>query len=350
VSKKHSKSAAVVTNNGPTNTSHGGGGGDTNDTNPELKRVFWGIAYMPDWALPQFGCNITQSQVTRDISLLAQITPRIRLYSGECNQTAMVFEAIQQTKADLIIYAALDLDAGTATINVTGNADYISQREAVFSAFHTYGVDRVAGLTVGNEYMLDYLTDNAGTDPNSAAGNQGATILIAYIDDARTQLANLKLNKNIPVGNGDAGYFFNTNVLKAVDYAMANVHAWFASTTIQEAAPWVFQYYNQTDVIPAAQLPNHPQMYNGETGWPTASSDLTSATDGGGAAASVANLQIFIDGWVCQANALGIGYFFFEFIDEQWKEYTFGGVEGHWGLFDKDYNFKNLTLPDCISS
>jgi hypothetical protein len=30
---------------------------------------------------------------------------------------------------------------------------------------------------------------------------------------------------------------------------------------------------------------------------------------------------------------MGIKYFFFEFFDEKWKDETFGGVEGHWGLF-----------------
>lgn len=74
------------------------------------------------------------------------------------------------------------------------NPDYISQRDAIFSVFQTYGVANVAGLTVGNEYMLEYvhkyswvlgahefsvcsyLTDNGGTDPNSAIGDQGSLI------------------------------------------------------------------------------------------------------------------------------------------------------------------------------
>jgi len=69
-----------------------------------------------------------------------------------------------------------------------------------------------------------------------------------------------------------------------------------------------------------------------------ASSDPATGKNGGGAEASVANLQIFIDKFVCKANSAGLGYFFFEvgfllkitfllspdpsrlqFIDEQWK-------------------------------
>jgi hypothetical protein len=74
-----------------------------------------------------------------------------------------------------------------------------------------------------------------------------------------------------------------------------------------------------------------PKMYVSETGWPTvcplfsyvqryflnslfnqASSDPATAKNGGGADASEANLQIFIDKFVCKANSDGLGYFFFE--------------------------------------
>jgi len=50
---------------------------------------------------------------------------------------------------------------------------------------------------------------------------------------------------------------------------MSNVHAWFANTTAEEAAPWVFKFFDETNVQPASQLPNKPKMYIAETGWPT---------------------------------------------------------------------------------
>ncbi|KAL1737987.1 hypothetical protein HDZ31DRAFT_78720, partial [Schizophyllum fasciatum] len=58
---------------------------------------------------------------------------------------------------------------------------------------------------------------------------------------------------------------------------------------------------------------------------------------------------IFLDDFVCQANANNTGYFFFEFFDEEWKDKTYGGVEGWWGLFTKDRKLKNLTIPDCAA-
>jgi len=255
----------------------------------------------------------------------------------------MVFEAIKELKVNLQVFIGI-------SVAENADADYTSQRDAVLAVLQTYGTDRVLGVTVGNEFMLNYLNEHGGTDPNTAIGDQGAALLIAKISDTRSAIANLKLGKTILVGNAEAGYYFNTNVLKAIDYGLSNVHAWFASTSINDAASWVFTYFNETNVAPAALLPNHPTMYVAETGWPTASTGAATATNGGGTAASVPNLQIFINDFVCQANSQGVGYFFFEFIDELWKEYRFGGVEGHWGLFDKDYNLKDIKLPNCVLS
>ena len=53
---------------------------------------------------------------------------------------------------------------------------------------------------------------------------------------------------------------------------MSNVHAWFANTTADDAASWVFSFFEETNVEPASQLSNKPQMYIAETGWPTVSS------------------------------------------------------------------------------
>ena len=59
---------------------------------------------------------------------------------------------------------------------------------------------------------------NGGSDPNGAVGNQGADLLIVNITDTRNMLKQLGLS--IPVGNSDAGSYFNTKVLEAVDYGV----------------------------------------------------------------------------------------------------------------------------------
>lgn len=68
---------------------------------------------------------------------------------------------------------------------------YERQRDAIKNAIITYGADHIAGITVGNEFMLksallslvlirliltrlsSYLTAHNSKDPNSAIGNEG---------------------------------------------------------------------------------------------------------------------------------------------------------------------------------
>jgi len=307
--------------------------------NPLLIKSFYGIAYTPEGAqLPE--CGATLADVITDIQLMSQLTTRIRLYGADCNQSALVLEAIKQTKVDMTVWLGnycLATDNGTA---------YDRQRGEIQAAIQTYGTDHIGGITVGNEFMLDYLDDNDATDPNGPVGNTGAAILIADIKDTRNMLASMNLPTTLQVGTSDAGDYFNNLVLEACDYGMANVHPWFANVSAENGAAWTSTFFEQTDVAQAAALPNNPKMYIAETGWPTNSSDISNETNGPGNA-SIAGLQVFLDTFICQANANGTAYFFFEYFDEPWKTVQFGGVEGYWGLFTANRTLKSVTIPNC---
>ncbi|KAI1796969.1 glycoside hydrolase superfamily [Ganoderma leucocontextum] len=330
------------------NTSSGSSSATVNQTNPNdpstfvrdsrLIKSFWGIAYTPEGS--QYpDCGNKLSEVITDIQLLSQLTDQIRLYGADCNQTELVLEAIKQTKVNMTVWL------GNYPIP-TDPAPYTRQRDAIVDALKKYGTDHVSGITVGNEYMLNYLNANGATDPNSAVGNTGAQLLISNITDTRTAVQALGLSKTLPIGTADAGAYFNTEVLEAVDYGMSNIHAWFANVSIDQSAGWVNEFFQETNVQPAAALTNHPTMYIAETGWPTASKDAGNESNGP-SIASEPNLQIFLNTFVCQANNNGTGYFFFEYFDETWKDTQFGGVEGHWGLFYSNRTLKDITIPSC---
>jgi exo-beta-1,3-glucanase (GH17 family) len=50
---------------------------------------------------------------------------------------------------------------------------------------------------------------------------------------------------------------------------MSNVHPWFANQTIDYAANWTADFFENTNVVVAQALPNKPKMFIAETGWPT---------------------------------------------------------------------------------
>ncbi|KAF9485160.1 glycoside hydrolase family 17 protein [Pholiota conissans] len=311
----------------------------TKDTN--LHQSLYGIAYTPVGSqLPD--CGNSLAAVIQDIQIMSQLTPRVRLYGADCNQSALVLEAIKQTKVNMTVYLGnypVPTDNGTA---------YTRQRDVLKQAIQTYGTEHIGGVTVGNEFMLNYVTGNGITDVNSAAANVGAQILLGNIQDTQSMLQSLGVS--LPVGNADAGSYFSNEVLAAVNYGMANVHPWFANVSAQASAGWTADFFAEQDVALANGLANKPTMYIAETGWPTKSSDAGNANNGA-SDASVANLQTFLDTFVCQANANGTGYFFFEFADEDWKDKQFGGVEGWWGLFNQDRTLKSgITIPNCQTS
>ncbi|KZW02907.1 glycoside hydrolase [Exidia glandulosa HHB12029] len=307
-----------------------------------LHNAFFGIAYTPTGAiLPACGAN--QKDVIEDIQLLSQITNRIRLYGADCNITALVLNAIKVTKVDMQVYLG-------NYISVSDDSAYQRQKATIIQALKDYGADNVYGITVGNEVMLNYCLDNGLDDPNSPTATPAAQYIATSVADTRTAVNALGLGKTILVGNSDAGSYFSTQVLEAIDYGLSNVHPWFAHTKAQDGAAWTYSFFQDQNVGPAAATTKKPEMYIAETGWPSGSKTPDTANDGAGTGgeASVANLQVYLDTFVCQANSNGTKYFYFEFKDEEWKNITFGGVEGYWGIFDKNKKLKQgIKLPTC---
>jgi hypothetical protein len=91
-----------------------------------------------------------------------------------------------------------------------------------------------------------WLTANGGGDnPNSAIGNQGANLLIANITDTRNWVKSA--GYTFPIGNSDAGSYFNNLVLEAVDYGVCSasiailLHQLTSNTTDGQCPPLVWQ-------------------------------------------------------------------------------------------------------------
>jgi exo-beta-1,3-glucanase (GH17 family) len=53
---------------------------------------------------------------------------------------------------------------------------------------------------------------------------------------------------------------------------MANVHPWFGNVSIDQAAAWTYDFFEEQDVALTSNMSNHPTMYIAETGWPSVQS------------------------------------------------------------------------------
>lgn len=76
-----------------------------------------------------------------------------------------------------------------------------------------------SAITVGNEFVLDYLSDNGGSgqDINGPVANQAADQLIEMLNITKTWWNNLGYNKSMHFCNADAGSYFNEMVVEAFD-------------------------------------------------------------------------------------------------------------------------------------
>lgn len=331
-----------------------------------LHKSFYGMCYTPtDSQYPS--CGASQDAIIEDIQLMSQLTPRLRLYGADCDVGNLVLTAIEKTKVDMSVYLALWVDDNDET--------WQRQVQTTKDVLTKHGVNHVAGVIVGNEYILN--------------GGSVATLL-SKVTEIKTWVTSQNYNKTVPVGTADAGSMITTEMANGADFLMENTHVsgktasnispqqqrkltrpptcslspthlqpWFGGVPIDDAAGWTWDYANNNDPgVAVAAATTTPEVFIAEVGWPTGANDTASATLQA-AVAGTTELQTFLDTYICQANtnitATNAGdvpsskYFYFEYMDQVWKDKMYGGVEGHWGLFDSSKQLKQITIPDCAS-
>nr|OQO23846.1 hypothetical protein B0A51_08245 [Rachicladosporium sp. CCFEE 5018] len=309
--------------------------------NKALHRVFPGMDYTPLNA--QYPACLTvppdQNNITLDIAMLSQLTPAVRLYGTDCNQTEMVLEAINllQLNATLQIWLGVWLDN-----NQTSNDRQLAQ---MYTILHTYPSDHFAGLIIGNEILF--------------RGDMPITNLAGILSEVRTNLTNLGLT--LPVATSDLGDDWTAELALSSDIVMANVHPFFAGLTPDVAPNWTWEFWQTHDAqlttTAATGAATWPKSIISEVGWPSeggndcGDASGTCPNDTAGAVASIENLNAFMDGFVCQSLVNGTTFFWFEAFDEPWKHQFDNGTkrwESKWGLIDEGRNVKTgLMIPDC---
>ncbi|KAK9712283.1 hypothetical protein K7432_007240 [Basidiobolus ranarum] len=280
---------------------------------PSLHKSFWGIDYTPLNA--QFPiCGSKQQDITEDIKVLSQLTSRLRLYGMDCNQAEFTLQAIQDLKVDVKVVLTVWVDGNSTT--------YQRQSQDLFNTIKRFGPQHIYGISVGNEAFF-----------RKEISHQE---LYSHISDVRQQLKGL--GYNIPVTTSDLGSNYTPELMNHVDFSLANIHPYFAGTLVSDAANWTLNYFQQNIVVPSKAAGR--QAIISEVGWPTKGDPER------GAVASMANLQYFLDNFLCQANSQGIEYFWFEALDEPWKTQQFTVLEGNWGLLTTDRKLK-AKIPNC---
>ncbi|EKG15171.1 Glycoside hydrolase family 17 [Macrophomina phaseolina MS6] len=302
--------------------------------NPDLHRVFPGMDYTPlNAQYPDCLHNPpSQNNITRDVAVLSQLTPAIRLYGTDCNQTEMVLHAIDRLGIS---------DSTKVWLGVwLGNNDTTNDRQIAqfWQILDQHKADPFAGVIVGNEvlYRKDLTSDE----------------LAKILADVKKNLTDH--NWDLPLATSDLGDNWTEDLASEVDVVMANIHPFFAGVEAQQAASWTWSFWQNHDVAVTKNLQGKTHVIS-ETGWPSGGGndcgESTCTSDTQGSVAGINEMNIFLDDWVCQALKNGTEYFWFELFDEPWKiRYNTKDEnwEDKWGLMTVDRELKNgVKIPDC---
>ncbi|RKP26867.1 glycoside hydrolase superfamily, partial [Syncephalis pseudoplumigaleata] len=273
-----------------------------------LVKSFYGLTYTPQRAQhPE--CGVSIGDVIEDLKVLSQLTTRLRLYGMDCNQANLLQDAIAQLNIDMSLVLTVWVDDNERT--------YARQLDALWDTLDRYQGEHVIGISVGNEALF--------------RRDVTAAELAQRMRDVRVELKKRRIN--IPVYTTDLAENFDTTIMQASDAALGNIHPYFAKVSAADAAQWTWDYYRKTIAA------SGKTAIISETGWPT------QGDSNGSAVPSTANLQAYLDSFLCQTIAKKIPCYFFEAFDAAWKAAD-KPVERSWGILTKDRRLK-VRIPRC---
>ncbi|KAG0241842.1 hypothetical protein BGW41_005188 [Actinomortierella wolfii] len=188
--------------------------------NYKLKRVFYGMAYVPMSAqLPN--CGATPESVAGELQLLAMSTRRVRLYGTDCNVLDYTLQAIKTHKLDLKVIIGIWID--------NKNETFIRQEASMFESLKKHGWDNIIGISVGNEVIFD--------------NYQPLPVLIEHIKQVKDKVVALG-HPDVPVFTSDLLSAVKPPITNNEDIAGVNLHPFFSGINIEGAADWFWRYYN----------------------------------------------------------------------------------------------------------
>ncbi|MCJ1284923.1 hypothetical protein MMC26_004260 [Xylographa opegraphella] len=240
---------------------------------------------------------MTSSDIVSDIaSIAAKGFSSVRLYSTDCNALSAVISAAATHGLKLVLGIYIS-DAG-----ISGVEDQVSDITSHFEGDYSM----VEMVVVGNEAIFN----------NYCSGAE----LAAYISSAKATLQTAGYTGPVTTTEPISILQANTAELcDVLDVVGANIHAFFNSDiTASQAGAFV-----SSSLLELANFcPGDKQVYNFETGWPSAGDANGQAVPG------AREQQVAIAAILAEAGARSA---IVSFADELWKAEGDLGIEQSWG-------------------
>ena len=254
---------------------------------------------------PETGVFPTTEQINEDVFLCNKIAGKVRTYGVDPQLEKIV---------DFCYDYGLDCYVGSWFNQGDSSGDQATVNTLIRIANKDY--DTTKAVIVGNEFLLN----NGGLESR----------LLGLI-------SNVKQGTSVPVSAGETWSTWrdHPNLANAVDFLGIHVHPYWENISIDNAAQYVVDRYNQIKT----QYPGKKVVVL-ETGWPQHGNTL------GAAVPSAENQRKFIADFTTLAKQNNIEYTLFEAFDEPWK-LKYNPCEDSWGVFYEDRTLKP-HLSDVI--
>ena len=256
--------------------------------NNDLHKVFPGMDYTPFNA--QYPDCLTnppsQDNVTMDIAVLSQLTNVVRLYGTDCNQTQMVLHAIDKLSLpDMKVWLGVWLDNNSTSSN--------RGLDAMYQILSQYTAKPFAGVIIGNEVL--YRKDLTITELND------------ILAGVKTNFTNQKID--LQIATSDLGDSWTQALTENVDFVMSNIHPFFAGVTVEQAAGWTWNFWQQFDTVLTKGTTK--QNVISETGWPSGGGTDCGEAEScvNGSVAGIDEMNQYMDTFVCQSLTNKTNYF-----------------------------------------
>ncbi|KAM0279687.1 hypothetical protein ACHAQH_004489 [Verticillium albo-atrum] len=238
----------------------------------------------------------------------------VRIYAADqCNTAKEILPAAKNQGFQVILGIWPDLEE-----SYTVDKFAVLQQDAAYAA-------QIYAVTVGSETLY--------------RGNFTGPELAAKMDDFRASAAGVR------VGTADSWNKYQDGtadaVIETADIVLVNAFSYWQKQAIGNATATFFDSIGQAylRVEERARGNGMPELWVGETGWPSEGSSYGEARPG------EAEAEQYYQEAVCGMVGWGYNVFVFEAFDEPWKPNAVGedGVEaseGHWGVMTADKQAK----------
>jgi len=256
-----------------------------------------------------------QADYAADFKTISSTSKLVRVYAAsDCNTAQEILPAAEAAGFQVILGIWPDTDESFA-----------ADKAAVVAHAPSYP-KQVYAITVGSETLY--------------RGNFTGPELFAKIKEVKQAVPQFKVGtadswNKFQDGTGDA------LISGGVDIVLCNGFSYWQGMAINNATMSFFDDVQQAfgHIQAVSGSVTTPELWVGETGWPSGGSKYEAAIPG------TANAKTYWDIAVCGILKWGVNVFFFEAFDEPWKPISTGqdgtvADETHWGAWNADRTSK----------